>query len=196
VAPRLNFEDRYQRFYASVLDRLLGVAYRKALPAVEAVSSVLAEGLDKQRVAQTARLHIPHYWADYLHEDRRSFGPAQKKWLVYFPNPEDDPRLSPTYPVRLSDVRGLDEVWGAGAEGEFRAAKAENRRREKLGMPPFMVFAKRRGFRPGSFFFRDLDIEQEAAPIIASEFDKFIVGIAKSLSETKVAKVPLKAKKR
>lgn len=73
------------------------------------------------------RLGVPHYWAVYIHQ---GYGPfltrweagkdplpgqtRRPKWLVWFDNPADDPRLMTGYPVRETDiVRLTKEQWRA-----------------------------------------------------------------------------------
>lgn len=125
-------------------------------------------------------LHIPHYWAVYIHDGRPGFGPRRSSWLVWFANPRDDPRLQPNYPVRLSDVRRLTKQ-------QFKDGMAENRRRAANGLPPFMLVRK---FQPkplaGSFFFT-LGMQRfetvTAPPIVLDEFVRYICSVAKGVTE-------------
>lgn len=94
--------------------------FRKVLPAIR--SNQLRRGLVRVLNADGSwALHIPHYWAVYLHDGRN---PVSRKggYLVWFRNPNDDPRLSGgRSPERLSQVRKL-------SKGNFQKWAAVNRR--------------------------------------------------------------------
>lgn len=49
----------------------------------------------------------PHYWAVYYHDGRKALRPVNGKYLVWFVDPQDDPRNAGGYPVRGSQVRKL-----------------------------------------------------------------------------------------
>lgn len=59
------------------------------------------------------KLHVPHYWALYIHDGR---GPSPgagggDKILVWFKDPKNDPRYpGGVYPVRLSQVKRLTKA--------------------------------------------------------------------------------------
>jgi hypothetical protein len=119
-----------------------------------------------------ARLHLPHYWAIYAHDGR---GPISKQrgFLVFFRNPDDDPRLAAGYPERAAAIRHLTrEQWRAGLE--------RNRRHIAAGGDPFdapMIVVRRVGPAQGAFFFtRGMAgfLESEASPEIRERFDRFI----------------------
>jgi hypothetical protein len=128
-----------------------------------------------------SRLFIPHYWAQYLHDDRKGFGPTPgggRKFLVWFPNPANDPRLAGGYPVRFSDVVRLDDVWSTE---EFEAALARG--------PGYIRLARKVGPRKGTFFFtrgmRPFDEGPKPDEIAFDAFDAFAKKIADETSETK-----------
>jgi hypothetical protein len=115
---------------ASLLDQLLALAQARALPPTREASKFLAvemrpEVLAVSRSVAKGRLHIPVYWAPYVHEGRtNSIVPRNGKVLVYFKNPLlDDPRLRGGYPRRRSDVKKLNldpEEWARlVAEGKM-----------------------------------------------------------------------------
>ncbi len=81
--------------------------------------------------AGVATLFIPHYWAVYYHDGRDGFGPSQASVLVFYADPDDDPRLEAGFPVRASEIRRL-------TRDEFRAGLDENARRAADGEEPFM----------------------------------------------------------
>lgn len=56
----------------------------------------------------TTSLEWPHYWAVYYHDGRGPLRPVNGKYLVYFLDPEDDPRFDQGYPVRASEIKRLE----------------------------------------------------------------------------------------
>lgn len=54
-----------------------------------------------------ADLVWPHYWAVYYHDGRKALRPKNGKFLVWFVDPQEDPRNAGGYPVRGSQVRKL-----------------------------------------------------------------------------------------
>lgn len=57
-----------------------------------------------------ARLHIPHYWAVYVHDGRRPF--QKGRYMVFWKNPRLDPRRSPSgrTPPRRASLRSLSRA--------------------------------------------------------------------------------------
>lgn len=53
-------------------------------------------------------VHIPHYWAEYYHDGSGPVTMPKGKYMVWFKNPADDPRLKGGLPVKRSDVRKLN----------------------------------------------------------------------------------------
>lgn len=142
-------------FVARLLERLVRMARDHARPIVRGVSRTLAEnltiGLNSDR--RSAFLSIPNYWAIFVHDGHQPFGPIPpKQFLVWFPNPGDDPRLRPNAPIRAVSRRSLRDVW---TQDQWKSAMRENYRRKKLGMRPFMVFSRIASGRPGVRFFED-----------------------------------------
>lgn len=64
----------------------------------------------------------PHYWAVYYHDGRGPLRPVNGRYLVYFLDPEDDPRFKDGYPVRATDVKKLSLT-----PEEFKAALASGK---------------------------------------------------------------------
>lgn len=64
----------------------------------------------------------PHYWAVYYHDGRGPLRPVNGRYLVYFLDPEDDPRFKNGYPVRAADVKRLEL-----SPEEFKAAIASGK---------------------------------------------------------------------
>lgn len=95
-----------------LMDELGAAGKRLASSAIQ--SETLRRALVFERISfRWGRLVVPHYWAIYQHDGRGRVTPVRAKMLVYYADPNDDPRLSGGYPVRLSDVRRL-----TGAEFE------------------------------------------------------------------------------
>jgi hypothetical protein len=69
-----------------------------------------------------ADLVWPHYWAVFYHDGRGPLRPINGKYLVWFMDPEDDPRNQGGYPVRKSDIRRLEL-----STEEFKALLASGR---------------------------------------------------------------------
>lgn len=65
------------------------------------------------------RIRVPHYWAKFFHDGRDAVF-AKAKALVWFKDPNKDPRLKKGYPVYKSDVQTLD----LSKEEFFRLRKA------------------------------------------------------------------------
>lgn len=85
--------------------------------------------------AGAASILIPHYWAVYYHDGRAGFSAQAGRFLVFFADPEDDPRLEGGYPVREEDIRRL-------TRDEFQAGLAENEERAIDGRGPFMFVVR------------------------------------------------------
>lgn len=81
----------------------------------------------------TAKVHVPHYWAEYVHDGS---APVSDKLMVWFKNPKLDPRNKPSYPVRYRDRRKL-------TPDQFRDASRRG----------LIVVAFRRAAREGTPFF-------------------------------------------
>lgn len=71
-----------------------------------------------------AEIFLPQYWAVYYHDGRGPVRPRNGKYLVYFANIEDDPRVAggKDYPTRTSQIRRLRL-----SPEEFRAAVQEGK---------------------------------------------------------------------
>ena len=111
----------------------------------EAVHLVVDAGIG------VAQLRIKHYWAVYYHDGRDGFGATNASVLVFFADPDDDPRLEGGYPVRESEIRRLsrDEFYAGLAQNELRAAEGE---------PPFMFVVPSVGPASGHSFFDQLAV--------------------------------------
>jgi hypothetical protein len=52
-------------------------------------------------------LNVPHFWSWYFHDGRGPVRTKYSKYLVWYKNPKEDPRLSGGYPVTRSQQRRL-----------------------------------------------------------------------------------------
>ena len=110
---------------------------------------LIVDGVRGPDASGQARIVIPHYWAAYYHDGRGAFSAPGGRFLVFFADPEDDPRLEGGYPVRAEDVRHL-------TKDEFYSGLAENERRAALGGEPFMFVVRSVGPMAGHPFFDQL----------------------------------------
>lgn len=79
-----------------------------------------------------AEIFLPQYWAVYYHDGRGPVRPVNGKFLVYFADIEDDPRVNggKDYPTRVNQIRRLTLD-----PAEFRRLVQEGKLivREKVG---------------------------------------------------------------
>lgn len=102
-------------FFRSLTARLGRLAIVKARPAIP--SRTLRRALLVIRVTDTVvKMNITHYWAVFVHQGRgrapkTPFSPG--RFLVWYRNPRQDPRLRPfggQTPPRVSQLLGLRQV--------------------------------------------------------------------------------------
>lgn len=136
-------------FLNGLLKQLALKAYAYAAPHIS--SKTLRRAMRIVRLSDTATsLYIPHYWALYVHDGRGPFSASAGRYLVWFRDPGEDPRLAGSggqTPERASQLRHL-------GPDEFRFWLDQNRiAREEGQQPPMIVVrAVRKGTR-GDFFF-------------------------------------------
>lgn len=188
--------DEITFFKLALLDDLLtraDIVIRPRIP-----SSTLRQAMRKTfdvkgRKFSKGSLFIPHYWAVMVHDGRRSFGPKEANFLVYFAQEIDDPRKP--NPERLSDQRRLTRE-------EFQAGLAENRRLQvgnpSQGPMQHMIVVKtpagaktRVGPTAASPFFKEgaKPFERQVDGIIRAKFDAFVK--RNVFSEQKTARIVL-----
>jgi hypothetical protein len=97
----------------------------------------------------SARIVVPHYWAVYYHDGRGAFAAPAGRFLVYFADPDDDPRLEGGRPVREADARRLTRE-------QFLAGLEENEARAAVGAGPFMFVVRSVGPAGAHPFFDQL----------------------------------------
>lgn len=69
---------------------------------------------------------VPHYWALYYHDGRGPIRAKPGKWLVYFKDPSQDPRIKNGYPERAASIIRLtrEQVLDALARDELIVVKS------------------------------------------------------------------------
>lgn len=96
--------------------------------------------------AGQASIFIPHYWAVYYHDGRDGFEAPGGRFLVYFSDQSDDPRIEGGYPERVSEVRHLTRE-------EFREGLEQNEIAFDRGERPYMFVVRAVGPAAGHPFF-------------------------------------------
>jgi len=109
-----------QRFYARQLAQ-------QALSRIKRVtkSKTLRAALRVEVESGNYFVGVPHYWAVYYHDGRGRAKP-DGQWLIWYPNPNDDPRHRGAYPTKRSQVRSLTEAGAKWREvlADVRAGRA------------------------------------------------------------------------
>lgn len=164
----MTFEADRQSFLDDVHQRLSEAALRKVQSRIGRASQTLASALTIRKTPEGAELYIPHYWALYVHDGRGAVKPRRSKFLVWFLDPKDDPRLSGGYPERASDIIRL-------TRDQFREGLAENRARAAAGLPPYMIVTKYSGPTRPNRFFEELSILEEAGKLVPRKFEEFLL---------------------
>lgn len=103
----------------------------------ETLSEAMTKQVDIDR--DEIALFVPHYWAVPYHEGH---GPVKNKFMVFFPNPADDPRIQGGYPVRTSDIQNLSNFM---SKEEIRSARRSGKLRiirKRLKQPGKKFFSK------------------------------------------------------
>lgn len=96
--------------YPLLLRAFLAMGKARVSPKIP--SRQLTAALEAIELSNSAGvLHIPHYWAAYVHDGRPPVTPQTATFLVWFRNPHNDPRYKGgKYPVYKSDIRRLTEA--------------------------------------------------------------------------------------
>lgn len=116
-----------------------------------------------------ASLFVPHYWAVYYHDGRAGFSAPVGRKLVFFADPEDDPRLESGFPVRATDLVRLSRE-------QFEEGLAINAERRASGRDPFMFVVDSVGSAAGQPFFDRLSdgAAGRMDPIAQAELDAWV----------------------
>lgn len=98
-------------FKARLAFKLAAQARRQAQEATKSIRirrSMMLSVLDFGVVA----VEVPYYWAVYYHDGRGPVRAKRGKKIVYFKDPDDDPRINGAarnYPRRASNIRRLSK---------------------------------------------------------------------------------------
>lgn len=111
------------RFFNKLTNTLGRLASAKARPQIP--SRTLRRALIVIRISdREVKMNITHYWAVFVHQGRKSKRLAGNRFMVWYRNPKEDPRLQPfggQTPPRVSQLIGLRQVISAA---QFKADKA------------------------------------------------------------------------
>ena len=130
---------------------------------------------------QRADLFIPHYWAIWYHDGHGRVYPRQARKLVFFDNPQNDPRLSGgRSPERASQVRRL-------TRDQYQEGLRRNQERAAQGRRPFMFVVDSTGPAAPHPFFRDLEkgAAQRADQIVLDTFERELLAQLDADPDTK-----------
>ena len=98
--------------YTRILERALkrGEAKAKAFCRSKTLRRFMYQRIDLEgKQKSSGVIRVPHYWAKFFHDGRDAVV-AKAKLLVWFKNPNKDPRLKGGYPVYRSDNKTLDQL--------------------------------------------------------------------------------------
>jgi hypothetical protein len=73
-------------------------------------SRTLRAALRIEREKDRWFLGVPHYWAVYYHDGRSAAAGVRCRWLIWYPNPANDPRHRGNYPVRAQQILSLRDL--------------------------------------------------------------------------------------
>lgn len=120
-------------------------------------SRTLRDALRVVREGNRWFVGVPHYWAVYYHDGRKAARSVREDgFLVWYKNPQDDPRHNGTFPVRASQLRTLQQA-GISLErlradlesGRAVIARSSPRSGAPVAGKPFFVRGLRGFFRSG-----------------------------------------------
>ncbi len=149
---------RGQQPFVDPMTRLLAEIARRARD--QARTKIQSETLrDALRIdlvptEGTATIGVPYFWAIYYHDGRGPVHAKPGRFLVYFKDPADDPRIQAGYPVRAADIIHLtkEQFLTSLAAGQLVVTRA-------VGPAP-----------PHPFFTRGMDDFQEKVHEPARQF--------------------------
>ncbi len=102
----LPFRDPMIRLLAEI-GRM---AKAQARGAIDSQTLKDALTIDLFPIEQQAVVGVPHYWAIYYHDGRGPINAKPGKFLVYFKDPANDPRIARGYPERAADIIRLTKA--------------------------------------------------------------------------------------
>lgn len=150
----------------TLAEELSKAAYNRVLPKIR--SNQLRRGMRREQRGESSwALHIPHFWAVYFHDGRGPVYSKRNGYLVWFRNPNNDPRLrGGLTPERLSQTRRLSKVdfqkWSTINRNIVKRYRQRTGRRvltssdyEAMQLPMVVIKMSPRDARPvpGALFF-------------------------------------------
>lgn len=84
------------------------------------------------------QFHTPYYWAGWYFDGTGRKTPKNSRYLIFFRDPKDDPRIEGGYPKTKAEVRKLTRE-------EFAYWAGMNRQAERAGRPWPMIVTKQSG---------------------------------------------------
>lgn len=190
--------ERDQALKTKIADQLADAAVVKVRPLIPsqtlqgALRVVGRAGGLTDRVER--RVGLPHYWAVYVHDGRGPFNMPKGKFMCWFRDTSDDPRLVGGYPFRVSERVSLTKE-------EFHHYMLLNRvvekavygRLRKPGEPqvgPMIVTSRIRKRTQAALFFDNsrgmAGFTEEANKIGTAAFAAFIAAELKSVLALKI----------
>lgn len=124
-------------------------------------SQTLAESVQVVRYSQGHKLSIPFYWAIYVHDGRGAITMPAGRFMVFFREQRDDPRLDGGHPQTKAGRKHLSPA-------EFQGYLELNRKARAFGLPPIMLVKRTVGrVKPNRFF--STGLRHVAVPSISAE---------------------------
>lgn len=144
------------------------VQSRAACPSTSLRFSLRVEVLDERRGA----IFTPYYWARYY--ERGNFGVKPGKFIVFYPNKEDDPRTAKgaAYPVKPEQIK------------RFRNLSKDEKDQIRADIKAGRAIATRQGTKgfAGVHFFDEAGerLSETAGPIARRTIDEFLTDVLPS----------------
>lgn len=190
------------RFMQRLAKRIGTAGLRRARPKVSRASRTLARALvlkvrvreSKRRATIEAAIHIPHYWAIYVHDGRKPF--RKGRYMVWWRNPKLDPRLQGgKTSKRAGQLRRLNRIqWEAALQSIADWVSAGG---DIYDAPVVITKAIRKPTAPTKFFGNAPGegmhgFINDAGRIVDREFSRHVVrSLGDLLTETDTATVRL-----
>ncbi len=135
----------------SLLKGLARIALRTARPGIRDASRTLAKSAVARYLGSigdvhVSQVHIPHYWAVFVHDGHDGIQPVRRRFLVYYLDPRRDPRRSGGRSTTPEGERSLTKA-------EFRTLAKQIYDAKKAGRKPPARIVEDSGPALGSPFF-------------------------------------------
>ena len=161
-------------FKQRLFEEIGRIAVRIARSKIE--SDTLKDSLfvELRPAADQVVVGVPHYWAIYYHDGRGPIRAKPGRWLVYFKDPSEDPRIQRGYPERAADIVRLTRE-------QFLEALARDQ----------IIVTKSVGPAEGHpFFTRGMhSLSGEIGPVAANMLGQMLLAAAPSEKDTATIRV-------